>query len=371
MFHTLYLETTRRCNFRCDYCSSGSNQPQKWEEDKSADDIIEFIFKPAKELGTIFIDFSGGEFFLRKDAFFLLEIAHKMGFKIGVSSNGSLINEELVDELKKILGNNLLISLGINSFDEENKNTRFREIDLFLQKLELLQKHNVNVNISVTMGRFNCNTFEETLAKIRSMSLPFNRIPFSPRNSPHKELMFDKELLKKKLHPALMQSHHGFVSFVPFFLNPKDYEELTSEKAFKTPVPLKPSIGCWVGSFYAINPAGDVAPCPLLSDNISAGNVYERHLKEILFESDLMKKIVHRSSLGGKCGSCKYNWTCGGCRVMAYYHTGDVFGEDPTCFIDELSSIELEKLEKQTRKHFRNYVRMDELSRSIIRQKVE
>jgi len=370
MFHTLYLETTRRCNFRCEHCSSGSNHPEKWEEDRSAEDIINFIFKPAKELGTEFIDFSGGEFFLRKDALFLLETAHQMGFKIGISTNGSLLTEELVIKLKLLLNNNLLISLGINSFDDENKATRYREIQFFTEKLDLLQQYNVNVNISATMGSFNCKTFADTLAKIRAMSLPFNRIPFTPRNSPKPEYMFDKKILKDYLHPALMQSHHGFVSFVPFFLNPNDYKEITKTNGL-SPVPTSPSIGCWVGSFYAINPAGEVAPCPLLSDNISAGNVYKTPLKEILYESDLMKRIVHRENLGGKCGSCKYNWTCGGCRVMAYYQTGDVFGEDPTCFMDELTPEELEKLEKQTRKHFKNYVRMDELSRSIIKQKLE
>jgi hypothetical protein len=54
---------------------------------------------------------------------------------------------------------------------------------------------------------------------------------------------------------------------------------------------------------------------------------------------------------------------------MAYYHKGDVFGEDPTCFIEDLTPAELENLEKQTRKHFRNYVRMDEISKSFIKLK--
>lgn len=369
LFHTLYLEATRRCNFRCEHCSSGSNHPERWEEDKSTKEMVDYILIPAKELGTRFIDFSGGEFLLRKDAYELLDIANKMGFKIGISSNGSLLNQRSVSELKKILGNNLLISLGINSFDEENQATRYREIDFFNEKLNLLLENAVNVNISVTMGSFNCQSFSTTIDRIRELSLPYNRIPFSPRNSPHKEFMFDKNILKEYLHPSLMKSHHGFVSFVPFFLTPKDYEELTGVKAFSTPVPTSPSIGCWVGSFYAINPAGEVAPCPLLSDNISAGNVYERPLKEILFESDLMKKIIDRPSFKGKCGSCKYNWTCGGCRVMAYYHTGDVFGEDPTCFIEDLTPAELENLEKQTRKHFKNYIRMNEISKSFIKLK--
>lgn len=369
LFHTLYFEATRKCNFRCEHCSSGSNHPELWEEDKSTKEIIDNILIPAKEIGTSFIDFSGGEFLLRKDAFELLDVANKMGFKIGIASNGSLLNEKTIKKLKKLLGNNLLISLGINSFDEENLKTRYKEIDFFIEKLNLLLENSVNVNISVTMGSFNCSTFSQTIDILINKSLPYNRIPFAPRNSPHKELMFDKEILKKYLHPALMKSHHGFVSFTPFFLNPKDYEEIAGVKAFSTSVPTSPSIGCWVGSFYAINPAGEVAPCPLLLDNISAGNVYKTPLKEILYESELMKKIINRNAFSGKCGSCKYNWTCGGCRVMAYYHTGDIFGEDPTCFIDDLSPTELENLEKQTRKHFKNYVRMNEINKSFIKLK--
>ena len=38
---------------------------------------------------------------------------------------------------------------------------------------------------------------------------------------------------------------------------------------------------------------------------------------------------------------------------MAYYETGDVFAEDPTCFIDELTPSELRELEQQTKRNFR------------------
>ncbi|MCX7862507.1 MAG: radical SAM protein [Bacteroidales bacterium] len=367
MFHTLYLELTRRCNFACPYCSSGSNNKSLWEEEKNVSELVKYILNPAKDIGTNFIDFSGGEPFLYSHFFELLAISNQMGFKIGISTNGSLITSEIIKELKKILNNNLLISLGINSFDSKNAETRCKETSFFLEKLELLLSHGVNVNISITMGKFNCETFANSLKHIREMSLPFNRIPFAPRNSKEMSHMFDKQILKNYLHPALMESFHGLVSFVPFFLNPNDYEQITSQKAFETPVPLNPSIGCWVGSFYAINPRGDVAPCPLLSDNVSVGNVYHTPLQDILFHSELMKAITNRDNLKGKCGTCKYRWTCGGCRVMAYYRSNDIFAEDPTCFIDELSTDELNNLEKQTRKHFRNFVRMNEINKSRMK----
>ncbi len=367
MFHTLYLELTRRCNFSCPYCSSGSNKKELWENERSKQEIITHILLPAKEVGTTFIDFSGGEPFLYPEFLELLDITHQMGFKIGISTNGSLLTEDRITQIKKLLGNNLLISLGINSFDDKNAETRCRETEFFLNKLELLLSHGINVNISITMGKFNCQTFAQSLQNIRKMSLPFNRIPYSPRNSKEKLLMFDKQILKKYLHPALMQSYHGFVSFVPFFLHPADYESITGIKACSTPVPLFPSIGCWVGSFYAINPAGEVAPCPLLSDNVTAGNVYQTPLKDILFKSELMTTITNRSNLKGKCKTCNYRWTCGGCRVMAYYQSNDLFAEDPTCFIDELSDEELLQLEQTTRKHFKNYVRMNEINKEHIR----
>ena len=43
---------------------------------------------------------------------------------------------------------------------------------------------------------------------------------------------------------------------------------------------------------------------------------------------------------------------------MAYYQSGDIMAEDPTCFIDELSEEELKKLEYETSQKFRNYQRM-------------
>ncbi|NLA24104.1 MAG: SPASM domain-containing protein, partial [Bacteroidales bacterium] len=96
-------------------------------------------------------------------------------------------------------------------------------------------------------------------------------------------------------------------------------------------------------------------PCPLLGDHLSGGNVLTENLEDILYKSELFTKLTDRNNLKGKCGECKYKFTCGGCRVMAYYLTGDVFAEDPTCFIDELSESELESFEKQTKTNFRKY----------------
>ncbi len=357
LFHTLYFEATRNCNLNCKCCSTKSNVKQKYV-DVPTKLIVERVFEPAWNLGTRMIDFSGGEFLLRKDAFELLKIANDIGFKISIVSNGTTINQKNIDKLKSILNDNILISLGINSFDYDNVETRDFDAEKTLKIIELLEKNGITINMCVTVGKFNADSFNKTLKNIDDLKLPYNRIPFTPRNTPCHSLMFDKETMKNKIYPALLEYFRGYVSYVPFFLNEDDYKKHSNQDSLTSKVPTNPSVGCWVGSFYGINPEGEVAPCPLLLDNISGGNVYKQNLKEILFESELFVKIVNRNNLKGKCGSCKYNFTCGGCRVMAFYQSNDIFAEDPTCFIDELSDEELIELEKKTYKNFRNYYRM-------------
>jgi len=358
LFHTLYLESTRCCNFACPECSSGSQHKDKIEEDLPYKIIIDRIFKPAKELGTKYIDFSGGEFLLRHDAFDLLAVANEMGFSIGILSNGSTLTEETLNKLEKLLGQNVIISLGINSFDDQNLITRNASKDFFLNVLSRLEKHHFAVNVSVTMGSFNCKTFNETLKNINDLHLPFNRVPYSPRNTDNRNWMFDKKIMKEHLHPALIEHYKGYVSYVPLFLSTKDYLEISNNKEKTHKVPTSPSVGCWVGSFYSINPKGDVAPCPLISDHVSGGNVITENLYDILYKSELFTKIVDRKNLEGDCGRCRYNYTCGGCRVYSYYLTGNLFASDPTCFIKDLTEDELKILEKKTAKNFKNYRRM-------------
>jgi len=359
-FHTLYFETTRQCNFACDNCSSGSHlKDAKWGNELTTDEIIKRVLKPAFDLGTRYLAFSGGEFLLRTDAFELLNKANALGFRISVVSNGSTLNDKTIHKLKDLLGDNLLVSLGINSFDNaENATSRTIASDKVLRLINKLEAEHININICVTIGKHTADSLHATLNRIRELKLPHNRIPYAPRHTQVKDLMFDKETMQHKIHPALRKYHQGYVSFVPFFVSPELYEKYSGQNEKDWKVPTNPSVGCWCGSFYSVNPEGDVTPCPLLGDHFSGGNVKTMELKDILYKSELFQKIISRKDFGGKCGKCKFRFTCGGCRTMTYYHTGDLYGEDPTCFIDNISDNELKEIELEMEKNFKNYIRL-------------
>jgi AdoMet-dependent heme synthase len=359
-FHTLYFETTRKCNFACDNCSSGSHlKDANWGDELTTDEIISRVLLPAYKLGTRYIAFSGGEFLLRKDAISLLKAANDLGFRISVVSNGSTLHDKTIYKLKDLLGDNLLVSLGINSFNnEENTTSRSVATNKVVTLIDKLEAEHININICVTIGKHTAGSLHDTLAKIRELKLPSNRIPFAPRHSDAKNLMFDKETMQNKIHPELRKYHQGYVSFVPFFISPELYEKYSGQNEKTHKVPTNPSVGCWCGSFYSVNPEGEVTPCPLLGDHFSGGNVKTEELEDILYKSELFQKIVSRNDFGGKCGKCRFRFTCGGCRTMTYYHTGDLFGEDPTCFIDNLSDDELKEIEMEMAKNFKNYIRL-------------
>lgn len=98
---TLFFELTDACNMKCLHCGSCASPSNKryLPSDlvrKTLDEVAE-KYNPSK----ILICYSGGEPLLHPDFFGLVEYATKKGFYCGITSNGTLINEENARRLKE------------------------------------------------------------------------------------------------------------------------------------------------------------------------------------------------------------------------------------------------------------------------------
>jgi len=92
------------------------------------------------------------------------------------------------------------------------------------------------------------------------------------------------------------------------------------------------SKGCMGGrGFGFISYKGDVQTCGFL--DISAGNLVENNydFENIWSNSEFLKEIRNHTAYKGRCGTCQYVTTCGGCRARAYALTGDYLAHDPLC----------------------------------------
>jgi radical SAM protein with 4Fe4S-binding SPASM domain len=324
----------------------------------SYEEIRDLVLIPAKRLGTVAVGWSGGEFLLREDAFDLLRLTAELGYGCNVCSNCEILDRELLEEMKRAAGGKLTLSVGINSIDEENEWSRDTGVSHTLEVLEICRELGIDRHVIITIGKHNTESFERTVDYLVKRRISYNRSPLVARGSGcghFKEMGFDRDDLKESFHPALRRCVNGYVSYTPFFLSPELYEEV-SGAPIEGRVPQNPPIGCWAGTWLTINAEGDISVCPVLLDELSGGNVREKPLDELVLQSKLFAEITDRSKLKGRCGRCRYQYTCGGCRAMAYFHSGDYMGEDPTCFFDPVDRTTVSEEEAETNRLFKKHL---------------
>lgn len=96
------LELTPRCNFKCNMCYvhlKPEEIPGVGTELSGAEWVA--IARRLQQAGTMELTITGGEPFVRKDFRKIYEAIHDMGFLIQIFSNGSLLDEETAEWLKR------------------------------------------------------------------------------------------------------------------------------------------------------------------------------------------------------------------------------------------------------------------------------
>lgn len=363
-FHTLYFESSRLCNLACPMCMAASNDRVRVKEsvrqELSTDEIEHHVLATAHEVGIETIVWSGGEFLLRPDAVELVRRATAYGYAATVCSNAMRLERDQLEALREASGGSLVLALGINSIEDENAWTRDAGCAPTLEALALCEELGIRRHVVVNVGRHNLETLDRTLQWLEDHNIPYNRSPFTARGSGRafwEQLRITREAMEDVIHPALRKRPSGYVSYTPLFLAPEVHERF-SHGAKNVTVPQNPSIGCWCGSWLALNAEGDVAPCGILLDEVPCGNVRDKPFQQIVDESPVLQALLDRDNLKGRCGRCRYKHTCGGCRAMAYFEHGDVLGEDPTCFFEPVDETTVCEHEAETNRAFKLYAFM-------------
>jgi radical SAM protein with 4Fe4S-binding SPASM domain len=96
------IEVTNRCPLDCAHCYN--NLPMGDAGARSRELTAEEHFKlldELSEMGCLWILFTGGEIFARRDFFDIYTYASKKGFIISLFTNGTLITESIADDLAK------------------------------------------------------------------------------------------------------------------------------------------------------------------------------------------------------------------------------------------------------------------------------
>ena len=172
----LTLDVTNRCNLRCRHCFNYSGEHRSERTEHTDDELID----AAKQIADIRPNTTclcGGEPLLRKELVYeLIRIIKKGGGTVNMVSNGSLLDGECADNLKKSGVGNVQISL---DGDRESHNwlrNDERSYDSAISAIENLIDAKVETAVSCTPNVMNINKFDDLANTLTKMGVSRLRV---------------------------------------------------------------------------------------------------------------------------------------------------------------------------------------------------
>ena len=101
VLRNLFWETTLSCNAKCKHCGS-SAENKTYEGELTTDEIKKVLKDVADKYDArgIMLNITGGEPLIRKDLFEVMKYAKSLGFNWGMTTNGMLMNKEMIEKIK-------------------------------------------------------------------------------------------------------------------------------------------------------------------------------------------------------------------------------------------------------------------------------
>ncbi len=210
-------ELTDRCNYTCDYCGFSITH-SKPEEELTTEEMFSTL-EGLKAKGFSHIKFTGGEPFIRKDLFQILEKANELAFISDLSTNASLITPEKAKMLSALKLKMVHSSIdGHNQGVHEsvrNKNTYERTI----RGVKYLVDEGIYVRIGSLIFRGSENHIQDTIESVANLGVreivfsymdpSGNMKKYDPRISmrPSESLKSEIEQLAKTYSGKIKVSH--------------------------------------------------------------------------------------------------------------------------------------------------------------------
>ncbi|MBI2072080.1 MAG: radical SAM protein [Gemmatimonadetes bacterium] len=328
--HVVAWNLTRRCNLECAHCYISAGP----EESAASELTGEEFRRIAEEIlalnpAPLFI-LSGGEPLLRADLPELARFATERGATVVVGTNGTLLTDERITELKDagVTG----VAVSVDSLEPKHHDN-FRHgagsLAATIAALERLRRHRLDFVIQTTVtkkSRTELGRLVQWAAEHGAVCFNAYFLVATGRGARLSDLSPDEYEAALAELVAHTQTYLGRMMVrakcAPHFMRHVHRDTPDS------PV-LNYQTRCPCGTQYCrITPDGKLTPCPYIP--VPAGDLRRQAFNEVWQRAELFQAL-RSGQLGGKCGRCEYRELCGGCRARALAVQGDVLAEDPSC----------------------------------------
>lgn len=341
----------RRCNLTCKHCYSISADTD-FPGELSTDEVYT-VMDDLKSFGVPVLILSGGEPLLRPDIFEISERAKSLEFYVGLSTNGTLIDNENAEAIAKVGYD--YVGISIDGMRETHDCFRRKQgaFDASLKGIRLCRENGTKVGLRFTMTQDNAHELPQLLDLMDAEDVDkfyLSHLNYAGRGNRnrktdvlHQTTRWAMDLL---FETAYWDVQAGRQREYVSGNNDADgvYLLLWVKQHFPAHMSrIRAKLAQWGGNSSGINIAnidnlGNVHPDTFWW-NYNLGNVKERPFSEIWRDnSDPLMAGLRTSPrpLKGRCGKCSHLDICGGnTRVRAYQLAGDPWAEDPACYVTD------------------------------------
>lgn len=329
------LHVAHDCNLACKYCFAGKGEydgPKGLMSFETGKRALDFLIEQSGTRRNLEVDFFGGEPLLNWEVCKKLvaygreqEKKHNKNFRFTLTTNGLLINEDVIDFCNKEMAN-VVLSLDGRKITNDTMRVSANgtgSYDLIIDKFKKLAKAR-NQKDYYMRGTYTHNNLDFASDIIHMADLGFKELSIEPVVSDPSE----PYALKNEDLPVLKEQYQILADEMLRRYRKGDgftfYHYMIDLDA--GPCIVKRVSGCGVGTEYlAVTPSGELYPCHQFvgDEKFLLGDIWKGITnKEVIEQFEGCNVYSHK-----ECKDCFAKLYCsGGCAANAYHTTGSVNG---------------------------------------------
>jgi AdoMet-dependent heme synthase len=296
------LDLTYRCNERCVHCYLDHD-----DHGEMTTAEIKRLLDEMAEAGVFILTLSGGEIFVRKDFFEILEYARRLMFCVKLKTNAILIREREAQRIKELGVESIQISIYSHRVEVHDAVTLVAgSLKRSIDAIRFLKSQGLRVVIANVLMTENMNDYAGVRALAEELgvecTLDPTVTPMMDGDRSPLRLNIDQNALQKVFRdPALVGNVDEFCA-IPAKTQESDLEGLPCSAGHTA---------CYV------SPYGDVYPC--VQFPLPTGNVRRERFVDIWRDSKAMNEVrsIRLKDLT-TCPQCSHVATCTRCPGLAF-----------------------------------------------------
>ena len=296
------LDLTYRCNEQCVHCYLDHH-----DHGEMTTVEIKHLLKEMAEAGVFILTLSGGEIFLRKDFFEILEYARDLTFCIKLKTNAVLIREAQAARLHDLGVESIQVSIYSHKPEVHDAITKVPgSLRRSIKAIRFLREQGLKVIVANVLMNQNMQDYQDVRSLAHEIDAEYT---LDPTITP----MMDGDR-------AILDLNAGEPALRAVF---RDETLVGNAEEFCAPPPAPDedsmeSLPCSAGHTACyVSPYGEFYPC--VQFPLSCGNVRQQRFIDIWRNSEQLKEVrsIRLRDLSS-CSQCAHGSTCTRCPGLAY-----------------------------------------------------